>query len=131
MAGTTGTFALDIAKFIEKTKKKPSLVVKKIVFDMHAEVARLTPIDTGRARANWQVGPGLNGISLWSGFTKGATLLGDVGKIDLIAYIFNNVEYIQYLENGSSQKQAPHGMVRITVAKFQQYVNKAVAALGG
>ena len=45
-----------------------------------------------------------------------------------IYYITNNVPYIMRLEYGSS-KQAPAGMARITVAKWQRIVDGAVGAV--
>ena len=46
-----------------------------------------------------------------------------------IFYIFNNLEYINLLEYGSSRKQAPHGMVRITLEMYQRYIDTAVRGL--
>jgi hypothetical protein len=41
------------------------------------------------------------------------------------AYIVNNLPYAAPLEYGHS-KQAPGGMVRITLARFQQIVDEAI-----
>lgn len=47
----------------------------------------------------------------------------------VIAYIWNNVHYIIYLEYGHSQ-QAPTGMVRVTLAAWTAIVNGAASAWG-
>jgi hypothetical protein len=53
-------------------------------------------------------------VSAVSDFTAGQT-----------AYLINNLPYAILLEYGHSQ-QAPGGMVRITVARFQQIVDEAI-----
>ncbi|MEO8641846.1 hypothetical protein [Pseudomonas sp.] len=86
----------------------------------------------GRFRANWhlsinvvenvtfdEVDPGGQEtiaalVSAVSDFTAGQT-----------AYLINNLPYAIPLEYGHSQ-QAPGGMVRITVARFQQIVDDAI-----
>ena len=45
-------------------------------------------------------------------------------KAGEVIYLVNNLEYARALEYGHS-KQAPKGMVRITVAEFPQVVRKA------
>ena len=62
--------------------------------DLFYEIRRRTPVDTGNARDSWE-------------FHKDAN--GDIS-------IVNDVDYIIYLEEGSSQ-QAPSGMVRTSIAK--------------
>ncbi|MGI4847552.1 MAG: hypothetical protein ACRYGK_05370 [Janthinobacterium lividum] len=49
--------------------------------------------------------------------------------VGYVAYVQNNLPYAERLENGWSKKQAPAGMVGVTVAEFQQFVDKAVAGL--
>jgi hypothetical protein len=44
-----------------------------------------------------------------------------------VHYIQNSVPYIEALEEGHSGRQAPHGMVGLTVAKYQGMVDEAVA----
>lgn len=88
----------------------------------------------GRFKGNWTV-------------TIGSPSVGETGRIDPsgnetriagnvaagyakagdVIYIMNNVPYAQRLEYGWS-KQAPAGMVRVTVARFQAIVNASVAA---
>lgn len=86
----------------------------------------------GRFRANWhlsinvvenvtfdEVDPSGNEtiaalVSAVSDFTAGQ-----------VAYLINNLPYATPLEYGHS-KQAPGGMVRITVARFQQIVDEAI-----
>ena len=50
-----GTFAIDIAKFINKTNVNLDLVIRKIIFEVFKRIVLRTPCDTGRARGGWQV----------------------------------------------------------------------------
>ena len=84
-----------------------------------------TPVDTGRARANWQVTLNVDSnMSLErtdkSGgptLVAGEATLSNVKAHDVI-YITNNVAYIEVLENGHS-KQAPAGMLAVTVEELR------------
>jgi hypothetical protein len=134
-----GQFTLDLTKFVEKTKVKPSLIVKKIGMDMYHRIVIRTPVDTGRARANWQLTVNeMPSASVAFGFSGKKVAEGGgvkeskapnikVGPGDVV-FITNNVVYIVPLEYGHSQ-QAPMGMVRITIAEFQSFVAAAIASL--
>ena len=76
-------------------------MLKEFEREFMERVMRRTPIDKGKAREGWQ---------------------SQVNKEQLV--ISNDVPYIGELENGSS-KQAPSGMLRITVEESQQIVEAA------
>jgi len=84
-----------------------------------------TPVDTGRARANWQVANGsapegaVDATDPSGGRTlsQGQSVIQDVRPFDK-SYIVNNLDYIVFLEEGSSA-QAPEGMVAVTIAELQ------------
>ena len=131
-----GQFSLDLSKFVKKAGVNFDLVVKKVIFDIFSDIVKLTPRDTGRAASNWQIGGSLGSGQVGSfdksgqvAISKGqAAVKALVTKAQVIGYIYNNVEYIGPLEYGHS-KQAPRGIVRITLANYQAYINKAAAAL--
>lgn len=126
-----GSFSLDIRRFVDKANENLDLVVRKISLELFHRVIVKTPVDTGRARANWQVAIGsipagtleLNDKSGTATISRvtAATLALKAG--DLI-YLVNNLEYARPLEYGHS-KQAPAGMVRLTLSEFQGVVNRA------
>ena len=60
-----------------------------VAFIYDQEVSKRTPIDTGQARAGWEVEEKTNG-NVW---------------------VENMVEYVQYLEDGHS-RQAPNGFIQ-------------------
>lgn len=126
-----GTFSLDVDKWIAKAKGKQDLVVRKVSLDIFRRVILRTPVRSGRARGNWQCA--INNIpvgEIETVDTNGATTLEAVAdaikdaKAGDVIYLVNNVPYILKLENGSS-KQAPAGMVGITLTEFGAVVDQA------
>ncbi|ABF63543.1 phage-related conserved hypothetical protein [Ruegeria sp. TM1040] len=119
-------FAEDIEAFASKTERKMDLAVRKIALELFSRVILQTPVDKGRARANWQVAIGTapdgtleledkSGTATISAATATAAGLraGDV------IYLVNNLPYILRLEDGYSG-QAPAGMVGLAVQEFQR-----------
>ncbi|MBK5343894.1 hypothetical protein JFU48_21195 [Pseudomonas sp. TH49] len=86
----------------------------------------------GRFRGNWQFSIGapaegeLDQVDPAGGVTLAKIRLQvEQLTIGQTAYIVNNLPYAVPLEYGHS-KQAPGGMVRITLARFQQIVDEAI-----
>jgi len=108
-------------------------IVRKVCIDITRDLMLATPVDTGLARSNWFFGndpistvgtvASKNGSpSIQRGLEWAAHL-----RAGGVFYIVNNVPYILKLEFGSSE-QAPAGMARITVARWQKIVDGAVGA---
>lgn len=131
-----GSFTLDLSKFAEKCKVKPDQIIRKAVFDIFSDFVWKTPVDTGRARGGWQIGSELGSGESGVLDKSGGATIGKAAqnvasltcKARVIGYIYNNVEYIKALEDGHSQ-QAPVGMVKTTLNRWQNYVEKANASL--
>jgi hypothetical protein len=119
---------------------------RKVALEGLLRLVEKTPVDTGRARANWQVGinsepvaplypadqpfPGsgvagkrpLSHVPPVSQcgqetFDAGAAVIENMPLCT--CFITNNVEYIEELEHGHSL-QAPTGMLALTVAELQE-----------
>jgi len=93
-----------------------------------------TPVDTGRARGNWQATlttPASGEISKEAANANNTDITKDIQswKITDIAYLTNNLPYIEPLELGWSG-QRPDGWVRANVSKGQTALNEAVNKLG-
>lgn len=126
-----GSFSLNIQRFVDKANGNLDLVVRKISLELFHRVIVKSPVDIGRFKGNWQVAIGsipagtleLNDKSGTATISRvtAATLALKAG--DLI-YLVNNLEYARALEYGHS-KQAPAGMVRLTLSEFQGVVNRA------
>lgn len=87
-----------------------------------------TPVDTGWARANWAVYIGMTCPTMPIGERGKHSLIFDARTMTLsvpknpFIWVYNNVPYIEKLEDGSSQ-QAPTGMVSGALNSLQTYVD--------
>jgi hypothetical protein len=125
-----GSFEDQIRAWQVKTERKLTQVGRKVALELFRRVIYKTPVDTGRARANWQVtiGSQASGTVEIDDKSGGATMskatAASAGfKAGDTIYLTNNLPYIRRLEEGSSQ-QAPAGMVALTVQDFAQVVNQ-------
>lgn len=126
------SFSLDISKWVEKAQGRIDLVVRKISLDLFSRVILRSPVDTGRFRGNWSVAIGsvpdgvleLNDKSGSATVSKATAAVANVKAGDVI-YLVNNLPYGPRLEYGWS-KQAPAGMVRVTIQEFGGAVADAV-----
>jgi hypothetical protein len=143
------TFALDLKKFADKTDARVNAVVRKVIMDVGTSVVLKSPVGDanywkspapagyvgGRFRGNWQYGLGaINPLTSEAVDPTGApTISAIVGKVDetpagQVHYITNSLPYADRLENGWS-RQAPNGMVNLTVLEFQPIVDAAAKAI--
>lgn len=128
-----GNFTLDIQRFVDKAQGNIDLVVRKVALDMFRRVIMKSPVDTGRFKGNWQVAIGsIPNASLLTTdkrggptITKAAAVVQGM-QIGQVIYCINNVSYSRRLEFGWS-KQAPAGMVRLTVAEYGGVVARAAS----
>lgn len=134
-------FADQLRAFEEATNAKFDTVLRSIMFEVAKRVIERTPVKTGRTKKNWEITINV----LESGWREifdqtpvGTFTEARAGEIiaalssakagDTI-YLSNGVPYVHELEVGSS-RQAPEGMVAITVREWQDIVNKVVAEYG-
>ena len=103
---------------LEAVTKKKRLIGLKVL----RGVVLKTPVDTGRARANWQLSINIPKTDVKK--TTNNTAVADGNntlrtiKLGEDIYITNNLPYIGRLERGHS-KQAPRGMVALTLAEIE------------
>jgi hypothetical protein len=128
-----GNFSLDVRRFVEKAKGNVDIVIRKIALDLFKRVILKSPVDTGRFKGNWQVAIGEMPIGTLELDDKAgtatiskmqATVMGlEAGQV---IYLVNNLVYGPRLEYGYS-KQAPNGMVRLTLQEFPGIVVEAAS----
>jgi len=119
-------FNREIDDFGKSIPNKVVELQKKIVLEALRRIALKTPVDTGRARGNWQTTiakAATNQLDVVDKqgdetIAKGLTAIKELPPYQVV-YIANNVEYIEFLEEGSS-KQAADGMVKTTVEELRQ-----------
>jgi hypothetical protein len=125
------TFNLDIKAFTEKAGKNADQVVRKICLDLLSNIVYNTPVDTGRARANWFTSIG-SPVSTTIEFNASASSAAGVAVAQASAdiakatgnlfWISNNLPYIYRLEFEQWSKQAPNGMVRLAINKAERSI---------
>ncbi len=144
------TFGASIDRFAAKVGVSLDVAIRRVALEVYNLVTLKTPVDTGRARASWNLTRGQVDLSvvpdpgntkLGSAFIEArhAEYIAKLGSAKLIAagggisayliepiYITNNLPYVIYLESGSS-KQAPQGMVAITVEEIENRLRAGLA----
>jgi len=136
----------EISRFVAKANTNVDQVVRAVVIDLGTLIIMRNPVgDTkywktkyppkgyvgGRSRANWQYNFGqmptsvLEVVDTTGAATTRSLTSGVLGApVAGIHWIVNNVDYIKRLEDGWS-RQAPNGMVGVTLVEFQNVVSQA------
>lgn len=165
-------FAADVKTVVSNLKTNKETFFRRVAIDACSRVIMKTPVDTGRARANWVISIDTpasgGGTADGSGETKSVTQNGvgqsgakDRAIADITAagalsghvlWLTNTVPYGRVLEygtypyppargtwvkgkgyeirsKGGYSKQAPAGMVRVTVLEVEAIIGKAAAVL--
>jgi len=130
------SFEDDLRRFETKTLDKMARAARKITLDAFANVINMSPVDTGRFRGNWQ--PAIGDVPTGTveavdpqGTVVIAKVQGVVAGMEPgdVIYMANNLPYAQRLEDGYSQ-QAPAGMVKLTVQRFQPIADAVIREIG-
>ena len=118
------SFASDLERFRKKATTRTETLIRATVLNVMSNIIRRTPVDTGYLRANWQAN--LNAIPSSSYVFEGkkkpiaqtvesaADAVGNMGIGDTVFFV-NDAPYAVAIEMGHSRKQAPVGMMRISV----------------
>jgi hypothetical protein len=120
------SFSDDLQRFAETAGATVDETLRAVTFELFSSVITDTPVDTGRARGNWQcrIDQRPTGTTERTGAdaatAEAQAQLGAFGA-GHTAWLINNLPYIERLEYGYS-KQAPAGMVRKNVARIRQIV---------
>ena len=104
-------FQIDMAKFQETIEKRLSESMRKVALDLHKNIVLESPVDTGRLKANNQIGIGSRPNSSLletdksEEGTPGTTIPREAPKVNDYKpgddiWICNNVEYAYYVEVG-------------------------------
>ena len=145
------SFSDDMLLWAEQTENSMHQVIKATALSIFSDVILSTPVDTGRARGNWQfttLGPAIGVVGHTASAEPNAPTTGGSRHGERIAlqversntdgyYLTNNLPYIRVLEYGGYpgdgpktvggfSKQAPAGMVRKNAARHKQRVADAV-----
>lgn len=139
------TFEESIQNFIKKANKNAELVVRQVTIKLYSAIILASPVDTGRFRMNWQattdtpatgviIGNDPSGSRAINAATNFVT---NSAQWDEFRFT-NNLPYAEVIEfggypgdgpntTGGFSKQAPQGVVRVTVTRFQRLIDEAAA----
>ena len=143
------TFAIQVAKWAEKTEADLNTVVQVAVLDIAKRVLERSPVGNpdlwktpppkgyvgGHFRANWQYSTtqAPNGIlDVIDNSDKGSATLGKIkasivpDAMGKIHYITNNLPYAQRLEDGWSTQASPSGIVALTITEWGTIIDDAI-----
>lgn len=121
-------FQRELEQFTKKVKIAPDTVARRLQFSVFRGVVQRTPVDTGWARANWQMAKGArptdNPVPKPA---KGNVISEPQPRAQPTAgssvyWVVNNVPYIVPLENGHSKQMGKGYMVRRTLVAVQNEI---------
>jgi len=135
------SFSLDVKKFADGFIDGAEAATRGASIKLFSAIIKATPVDEGRARGNWFA----TGQQPSNKKTTKIDLTGDgaindasgviVGIKDWSRFtLTNNLPYIEKLEfggyndgpntTGGYSKQAPQGMVRVNINRFNKLLNE-------
>ena len=143
-------FSKDLDKFEEEVAIEHSNVCARAAILLFAKIVSRTPYATGQARSSWQIAIGspnknVNVPGKYPQYAESsaayALAVAEASKV-LAGYKFsvlgfkpaiwitNRLRYIPFLERGTS-KQAPAGMVRLSVEEVVSQFNEIANSASG
>lgn len=122
-------FGAALKKFEDKSLDKVDTFTRAIALEVFRRVILKTPVDTGRARGNWQCAIAVpsSGVVEAEDRGGGKAISAAADRVmgwkpaDVAIFLTNNLPYIKRLEEGYSG-QAPAGMVAVTLAELDGIV---------
>lgn len=125
-----GVFAKRMRQLAHRVEVEAGNAAVKTALVINQIVILATPVDTGRARANWQVGLGgpITEEIMEEDKTGAATISRNNSRLAVrrprqIIFLSNNVDYINELNRGSSS-QAPANFVELAVAAGAAFLKR-------
>lgn len=118
-----------------RLRDRSDKLVRAVALEALGRIIRRTPVDTGRARGNWNVAVGqldrstddaARDHSGRQAIQRGQTVILGEFRAGQILYITNSLVYVPLLEKGSS-RQAPEGMVAVTAGEIRPLVSRVLA----
>ena len=126
------SFAAELRMAKTVILKQKQDAARRAAIEIFQEVVNGSPFDTGRFRGNWQITINrpsrkkldrLDPTGAQANADIAETLVNEPAVFDTVFWLVNNLPYAERLEMGWSE-QAPQGMVRLAVAKFQDIVKR-------
>lgn len=119
------TFEADIAAFAKAAGESLDATVRGITVELFTGVILSTPVDTGRARGNWQTTtetPAVGDVDRIGEAGAIAEAHAKAGGVGTVTFLTNNLPYIMKLEEGHSEQSPPYAMARGNFERVQSIV---------
>ncbi len=128
---------MSFSEIIHRIEGNIDTEVRALTVGIFGSIIKMTPVDTGRAKGNWQctIGSPANGETDTLG--EGAAMSAMIGAVPRGAgkcvFLTNNLPYIKKIEYGGYSQgkyttsktnsdgfsiQAPAGMVRVSINRY-------------
>lgn len=123
------SFEKEVMDFIQKAEGLQDKQIRFLCLDLLKGCVLGTPVDTGRARGNWQasINTSIDTEVNTTDKAGGATIAAAQPAVDKAAgnvfYVTNNLPYIYRLEFEGWSKQAPSGWVRTSIERTKRIAN--------
>lgn len=141
-----GGWSIPLDQLARKVQLDLETVARKSTLDVYSAVAKRSPVDTGRFRANWNVSYGAPDTSVTES-TDASRALREAQKaltlpVGGVTYMSNSLPYARVIEYGQYPNppknptgktvngfsvQAPQGVVRLSALEYSDYVKRALA----
>lgn len=124
-------WTIDLSKYADAQNDKIIRVRKGFLFALYSSITQRNPVDTGRSRANWNVSAYNEDASTnWEARQIKYNSVDEMPdtKGDEPLFIANGLPYVEGLEYGKS-KQAPNGMVGVTVAGSKEILENVIRGI--
>jgi hypothetical protein len=118
------TFHADLERISRKVGQSLEKTHRMVCIQLFSGIVKASPVDTGRFRGNWQTRaalPASGTLPIRPAAAAEAEIHTNIGPLGGVTYFANNLPYALRLEEGYS-RQAPVGMVRTNVARFERLV---------
>lgn len=137
-------FTFELRQFADATKRSMRRTIQGVALELAVRIVMKSPVDTGRFRGNWRISVGSPDTRTDAPFDKqplgsppSAALFSDwQDELEAVTFrsnvwITNSLPYARRLEYEGWSKQAPAGMVRVSVSEYNDVINKVLAAVKG
>jgi hypothetical protein len=142
MAGFDGVqrnaaeFSEALNQIAEVYERDFNTLVRKVLFDLWKTLMETNPKDTCRCAGSWMLDTDWSAWELPPGdytqidlSARAAQIIASLPKSDRYV-LYNNIEYLEALENGHSQAQAPSGFIALAIAPLTDKIREGARALG-
>ena len=127
-------------------EKRANDLMRGYIIELTGRIIDKTPVDTGRARSNWNVSVNKPDTNSFDVGDKDASAYAqheskkelenarNAGQTNFwrgqVGWIANGLPYVPLLETGTWGVQAPQGMVRVSIEGMRPWLDKEAAKRG-